>query len=179
MVEIEDILISDDILTERFCCDLSRCKGMCCVEGNSGAPLEPEEVDILAKEYRSFKKFMTPEGIEAVEHQGFAVTDSDGDLVTPLVGQAECAYTYTADGVTLCAIERAFKEGLTAFQKPISCHLYPIRVLRFSDGSLALNYHKWDVCGGCTGGEPVYKMLREAIVRRFGKDFYEALETLS
>ena len=181
MIEIDGIIVSTDILTEKFLCDLAACRGICCVEGNSGAPLEADEARVLAEEWTSFRPFMTPEGVAEVERQGFSVVDSDGDLVTPLVGDAECAYSYNSDGVTLCAIEKAWVEGRTAFRKPVSCHLYPIRVARFGDGSLGLNYHRWAVCEGARvlgreRGVPMYRMLREAIVRRFGEEFFEALE---
>jgi hypothetical protein len=181
MIDIDGIIVSTDILTERFLCDLSACRGICCVEGNSGAPLEADEARVLAEEYAVFRPCMTPEGVAEVERQGFAVVDSDGDLVTPLVGDAECAYSYNEGGVTLCAIEKAWAEGKTGFRKPVSCHLYPIRVARFGDGSLGLNYHGWAVCEGARKlgrerGVPLYRMLREAIVRRFGEEFFEALE---
>ena len=117
-----------------------------CVEGNAGAPLEADEVEILEREYPNYKPYMTAEGIESVERQGFMVVDEDGDPTTPLVDDAQCAYTYTENGVTLCAIEKAWAEGKTPFRKPISCHLYPIRVMRFSNGTVGLNYHRWSVC---------------------------------
>ena len=182
MIQIDDKIVSTEILTTRFCCDLPRCKGICCVEGNAGAPLEIEEIDMLEAEYEHYKPYMTPEGIAAVERQGFMVVDGEGDYTTPLVDDAECAYSYTENGVTLCAVERAFREGKCAFLKPISCHLYPIRVVRFSNGSLGLNYHRWEVCRPAVAcgqrlGIPLYKALREPIVRRFGKEFYRALET--
>jgi hypothetical protein len=213
MIEIDGKIVSCDIITEKFLCDPGACRGICCVEGNAGAPLEAGEARILAEEYAAFRQFMTAEGVEAVERQGFAVVDTDGDLVTPLVGEAECAYSYKvdpshafgmteqgADGskchseraqgatrdlpnrkITLCAIEKAWAAGLTPFRKPISCHLYPIRVVRFGDGSLGLNYHRWAVCDGARTlgrerGVPMFRMLREAIVRRFGEEFFEALE---
>ena len=181
MIEIDDKIVSADLLRECFACDIAQCKGICCVEGNAGAPLEAEEVGILEREYAAYKPYMTPEGIEAVERQGFMVIDEDGDLTTPLVGDAECAYTYQENGITLCAIEKAWLEGKTAFRKPISCHLYPIRVVRFSNGTAGLNYHRWSVCAparecGRRLGIPVYKALREPIVRRFGEEFYKALE---
>jgi hypothetical protein len=194
MIEIDGKIVSADIITEKFLCDLGACRGICCVEGNAGAPLELRitnyelreweglsEGEILEREYLAYKPYMTPEGIAQIERQGFAVVDSDGDLVTPLVGDAECAYSYNADGVTLCAIEKAWVEGRTAFRKPVSCHLYPIRVVRFGDGSLGLNYHRWAVCEGARAlgrerGVPMFRMLREAIVRRFGEEFFEALE---
>lgn len=181
MIQIDDKIVSLDLLTEKFCCDLDRCKGICCVEGDSGAPLELEEADILEEEYESYKPYMKPEGIEAVERQGFMVVDENGDYTTPLIGGRECAYSFEENGVTMCAVERAFKEGKTRFVKPVSCHLYPIRVSVFGNGTLGLNYHRWDVCRdaraeGRRCGIPVYRALREPIVRRFGEAFFEALE---
>lgn len=181
MIEIDDKIVSADLLRECFACDLSQCRGICCVEGNAGAPLEIDEVDILEREYEHYKPCMTPEGIEAVERQGFMVVDEEGDCTTPLVDDAQCAYAYRENGITLCAVERAWREGRTPFRKPISCHLYPIRLVRFSNGTIGLNYHRWSVCAsarqcGRRLGQPVYKGLREAIVRRFGEEFYKALE---
>lgn len=181
MIEIDGKIVSDDILTECFACDIARCKGKCCVDGNSGAPLEMEEADILEEEYENYKPYMTPEGIESVERQGFMVVDCDGDYTTPLVDDAECAYSYRENGITLCAIEKAFREGKCSFRKPISCHLYPIRLINLSNGTIGLNYHRWNVCSSaCENGRklgiPVYKSLREPIIRRFGEEFYKALE---
>ena len=168
MIEIDDKIVSTDLLRECFACDLGACKGICCVEGNAGAPLETDEVDTLEEEYPNYKPYMTPEGIRAVEAQGFMVVDEDGD--------------YTEEGITFCAIEKAFREGKTTFRKPISCHLYPIRLMNFSNGTVGLNYHRWSVCEparqcGKRLGIPVYKALREPIIRRFGEEFYKALET--
>ena len=181
MIEIDDKIVSLDLLRESFACDLGACKGACCVEGNAGAPLEMDEVDTLEEEYENYKPYMTPEGIAEVERQGFMVVDADGDYTTPLVDDAECAYSYCENGVTLCAIERAWAEGKTSFRKPVSCHLYPIRVVNFSNGTVGLNYHRWDVCAGARVcgkrlGIPVYRSLREPIIRRFGEEFYKALE---
>ena len=181
MIEIDGKIVSDDILTECFACDIARCKGECCVDGNSGAPLEMEEADILEEEYENYKPYMTPEDIESVERQGFMVVDCDGDYTTPLVDDAECAYSYRENGITLCAIEKAFREGKCSFRKPISCHLYPIRLINLSNGTIGLNYHRWNVCSSaCENGRklgiPVYKSLREPIIRRFGEEFYKALE---
>lgn len=181
MIEVDGKIVSDDILTECFACDIARCKGECCVDGNSGAPLEMEEADILEEEYGNYKPYMTSEGIEAVERQGFMVVDCDGDYTTPLVDDAECAYSYRENGITLCAIEKAFREGKCSFRKPISCHLYPIRLISLSNGTIGLNYHRWNVCSSaCENGRkldiPVYKSLREPIIRRFGEEFYKALE---
>ena len=181
MIEIDDKIVSLDLLREYFLCDLPRCKGLCCVEGNAGAPLEAEEVGLLKAEYEHYKPYLTGEGIAAIEQQGFMVPDEEGDLTTPLVNNAQCAYAYTENGITLCAVERAYREGRCGFRKPISCHLYPIRVVRFSNGTLGLNYHRWEVCRpavacGRKAGIPVYKALREPIIRRFGEEFYKALE---
>lgn len=181
MIEIDDKIVSADLLRECFACDIAQCKGICCVEGNAGAPLEADEVDLLEQEYPNYKFCMTQAGIAAVEEQGFMVIDDDGDYTTPLIDGAECAYTYRENGVTLCAIEKAWQEGRTSFRKPISCHLYPIRLMRFSNGTTGLNYHRWSVCAearecGRKKGIPVYKALREPIIRRFGESFYKALE---
>ncbi|MEZ3442376.1 DUF3109 family protein [uncultured Alistipes sp.] len=181
MIEIDDKIVSADLLRECFACDLTQCKGICCVEGNAGAPLEMDEVDVLEEEWENYRPYMTPEGIEAVERQGFMVVDPDGDYTTPLVDDAECAFSCEENGITYCAIERAWKEGKTSFRKPISCHLYPIRLASFSNGSIGLNYHRWEVCRpACECGKrlgiPVYRALKEPIVRRFGEDFYHQLE---
>ena len=181
MIEIDGRIITTDILTECFSCDVSRCKGMCCVEGNAGAPLEKEELEVLEAEYDNFREYMTPEGRAAVVMQGLYTIDFEGDYTTPLVDDADCAYAFQQDGITLCAIEKAYREGKTTYKKPISCHLYPIRVTRFNDGTEGLNYHRWDVCEsarvcGKQKEVPVYKSLVEPIVRRFGPDFYDALE---
>ena len=180
MIQIDDKIISTDILTEKFCCDISQCKGICCVEGNAGAPLDEDEIEVLEREYDNFKEYMTGEGRAVVESEGVCVIDGDGDLTTPLVNDAECAYSFVENGITLCAIERAYKEGKCGFIKPVSCHLYPIRIAKFSNGTVGLNYHRWNVCCaardlGCKLNIPVYKMLREPIIRRFGKEFYDAL----
>lgn len=181
LIEIDGRIVVTDLLTERFCCDLGRCRGMCCVEGNAGAPLEEDELEVLKREYPNFRDDMTPEGRCEAERQGLYVIDEEGDYTTPLIGEADCIYAYREGDVTLCAIEKAWREGRTSFRKPISCHLYPIRVTRFGDGSEGLNYHRWDVCAparelGRRTGVRVYETLREAIVRRFGESFYEELD---
>jgi len=181
MLLIDDKIVSLDLLRDRFCCDLAQCKGICCVEGNAGAPLEAEEIDQLEQAYEDYKPYLKPEGIEAIERQGFMVVDSDGDYTTPLINDAECAYSFQENGITFCAIERAYKAGKTSFLKPISCHLYPIRLSVFSNGSVGLNYHRWDVCSaarvlGKEKGIPIYQAVREALIRRFGEEFYHQLE---
>lgn len=181
MIEIDDKIVSIDILQEHFACDISKCKGICCVEGNAGAPLDIDEVDTLEQEYPNYKPYMRPEGIAAIERDGFMVVDSDGDYTTPLIDDADCAYSICENGVTLCAIEKAYREGKCSFMKPISCHLYPIRLINFANGGVGLNYHRWSVCSSaCANGKalgiPIYKSLRTPIIRRFGEEFYSALE---
>ena len=181
MIEIDDKIVSIDLLREGFACDLSKCKGICCVEGDSGAPLDIDEVDLLEEEWENYSPYMTEEGRRAVEEQGFMVVDVDGDYTTPLVDNAACAYASEENGITFCAIERAYREGKCGFIKPISCHLYPIRVKRFRNGSVGLNYHRWAVCSsarecGKRLGVPVYKGLKEPIIRAFGEEFYRQLE---
>ena len=181
MIEIDDKIVSADILRECFACDLVKCKGICCVEGDAGAPLELEEVDELEENYQAYAPYMTEQGRREVERQGFMVVDSDGDYTTPLVNNAECAYAFEENGITFCAIERAYRECKCSFLKPISCHLYPIRVMKYSNGTYGLNYHRWGVCHdavecGRKIGLPIYKALKEPIIRRFGEEFYHALE---
>lgn len=181
MFDIEGYLVSDDVLSVKFCCDIAACKGICCVEGNAGAPLDEDELEIIEKEYPNYRQFMTGEGVAAIEEQGFYVIDDDGDFTTPLVDDAQCAYAFSEDGVTMCAMERAYIKGLTPFIKPISCHLYPIRLTTFSNGSIGLNYHRWAVCSSAIAkgrelGLPMYKMLKTPIIRKFGESFYAALE---
>lgn len=181
MIEIEDKIVSTELITAHFCCDLGVCHGICCVEGNAGAPLDPEEQEILEAEWLNYKEYMKPSGAAAIKEQGFAVYDEDGDLTTPLIENAECAYSIEHDGGTWCAIEKAWSEGKCAFRKPISCHLYPIREVRFSNGGTGLQYHRWNVCRaaeilGRKKGEALYRTLREPIERRYGEDFFRALE---
>lgn len=181
MIQIDDKIISFDLFEVHFCCDLAHCKGICCVEGNAGAPLEAEEVDLLEQEYPAYKPYMKPEGIEAIERQGFMIPDAEGDYTTPLVDNDECAYSIRENGITLCAIEKAWREGRTSFRKPVSCHLYPIRLSQFGNGTTGLNYHRWAVCNGALvrgakEGIPLFRTLREPLIRRFGGEFYDALE---
>lgn len=174
MLEIEGHIVSEELLTEGFACDIKACRGQCCVEGNSGAPLAPDEPEWLEKHFADYAPFLTEAGRKVLETQGFSVIDADGDLTTPLVGDAECAYVYTENGTTMCAVEKAAIEG---FPKPISCHLYPIRLIEFSNGTVGLNYHRWEVCKAARKSHTkAYRSLREPIVRRFGEEFYRALE---
>lgn len=181
MLQIQDTLVSDEVILESFVCDLSRCHGACCVEGDCGAPVEESEKRLLEDLLPRIEPYMRPEGIEAVRLQG-AWTDDPYDHApsTPLVNGRECAYlTFSADGMALCAIEQAYRDGRIAFQKPISCHLYPIRLSRILSFT-ALNYHRWDICRDACAlgrklGVPVYKFLREPLIRRFGQAWYDEL----
>lgn len=181
--EIDGCLVSSEILTEYFSCDFEKCHGACCIIGDSGAPLESDEVDCFRKEFDNYSKYMTPEGIGALHKQGFAVVDQDGDLVTPLVNNEECVYTsFDAGHNCFCATELAYCKGECKFRKPISCALYPIRVSTLSNGVQALNLHRWKICQcafekGKKEKVPVYKFLREPIIRKFGEGFYSALES--
>lgn len=182
MIEIGRTLISDDVVEKKFVCDLNACKGACCVHGDSGAPLEKEETKILDDIFPLVKPYMTKKGIAAVEEQGKWMKDSDGDKVTPLVdGNKECAYTYFENGMALCAIEKAHKEGKVTFQKPVSCHLYPVRITPYKKFD-AVNYEVWDICKpACACGEklevPVYKFVKTALVRKYGEEWYAQLES--
>lgn len=180
MLQIEETLISLDLLEKKFICDLGACKGGCCVEGDSGAPLDDDEIAQIESAYEPSKKYMTPEGIATIEKLGKWVIDMDGDKVTPLIDNKECAYTYINEqGITSCAIEKAWFNGEVAFRKPVSCHLYPVRVKVFRD-FVGVNYDKNKLCKaarvmGEKHGIPVYKFLREPLIRKFGEDWYSQL----
>lgn len=184
MFQLGKTIVSDDLLEKEFVCNLTACKGACCVAGEAGAPLEQKELDILDREYDKIKRYLRPEGIAAIDEQGTWVEREDGALETPLVNGAECAYTtFSENGTALCGIEAAYRDGATAFYKPISCHLYPVRIQEYTDFK-AVNYHKWDICDpACALGEelsvPVYKFLKESLVRKFGLAWYEELEHIA
>lgn len=188
MIVIDDKIISDDIIQRDFVCNLSACKGACCVEGEGGAPLEEHELSILDDIYEDVKPFLTPEGIAAIEAQGKYVpfeaeyhdmSNATG-FETPLVEGGKCAYlNFDEKGIAKCQIENAWEQGIVEFQKPISCHLYPIRIKKYENYD-AVNYFKWDICSpACTLGKelqvPVYKFLKEPLVRKYGNAFYEQL----
>ena len=183
MIINENTLISDEVIKENFVCNLNKCKGACCVEGDSGAPLEESELKILEQIYDKVKPLMTAKGIQAVEEQGVYVKDFEGDYTTTCVDvNKECAYVIKENGINLCAIEKAHSLNLIDFKKPISCHLYPIRVSKFDDKE-ALNYDRWSICSdACTFGEqlkvPVYKFLKDPLIRKYGLKWYSKLEKL-
>ena len=182
MFEIENKVISLDVLKEKFCCDVRICKGHCCVEGESGAPLDDDEVPILERIFHDLKPFLRPEGIKAILEQGTSVIDSDGDNVTPLIGKLECAYAVFKDGIARCGIEIAYEAGAVDFRKPVSCHLYPVRISRYSNFE-AVNYHRWHLCEcarryGKELNIPVFEFVEEALIRKYGKDFAEKLSLI-
>ncbi|MDC0100115.1 MAG: DUF3109 family protein [Crocinitomicaceae bacterium] len=184
LVEIRDKVVSTQIFEKKFVCDLAACKGACCIEGDAGAPLTVEEVSILEDDLEAIKPYMREEGLKAIEEQGVFYIDQDNEPVTTLVNGAECAFVFFDEqGITKCSIEQANREGKTDFKKPISCHLYPIRVKEFDDFT-ALNFDKWDICSpACACGDelnvPVYKFLKEPIIRAFGMPFFDELEIVN
>lgn len=180
MIQIDDVIVALDVIEENFICDLSACKGICCVEGDSGAPLERDEVEIIEKLLPIVWDDLSPAAQEVINKQGVAYKDSDNEMVTSIVNNKDCVFTYYDETDTCkCAIEKAHREGKTDFYKPISCHLYPIRLQKYHD-FLAVNYHRWKVCRdavtlGDKEGVRVYQFLKEPIVRRFGQLWYDEL----
>lgn len=181
LLEVKDKVVSTQLFERKFVCDLNACKGACCVHGDSGAPITFEEIDLLEEDLDQIKPYMREEGIAAVEKTGVFYMDVENEPVTTLVNGHECAFVFFDEkGITKCAIEEAYNQGKTTFKKPISCHLYPIRVMDFHEKK-ALTYNEWDICApACACGDkldvPVYKFLKEPIIRAFGEPFYEALD---
>jgi hypothetical protein len=183
MFQIGKTIVSEDIIEKDFMCNLSACKGACCVDGDAGAPLTVEEADILEDIYAKVKPYLRPEGIAAIEAQGTSTIIS-GELETPLINNADCAYVIFDDNEkALCGIEEAYNQGDVTWKKPVSCHLYPIRVKDYSKFS-AVNYDKWEICDdACSLGKelqtPIYKFVKEALIRKFGKEWYADLEIIA
>lgn len=177
MIQIQNTLLSDDIFEEQFICDLCKCKGECCVEGESGAPITKEEFQEIEGILSEIWNDLSPKAQEVINKQGIAYTDYDGELVTSLVNGKECVFTYfDADGICKCAIDNAYREGRISVRKPVSCHLYPIRLTEYSDFT-AVNYHRWSICEpavrlGRKEGIPLYRFLREPLTRKFGEEWY-------
>ncbi|MBD2717047.1 DUF3109 family protein [Microvirga sp. STR05] len=180
MIQIQNTLISDDVRDNFFVCNLEACKGACCVEGDLGAPLEEAELQILETEYEAIKPFITEAGREAIAQQGTYIKDWEGDYSTTTINDRECAYAlYDERGILKCGIEQAYLAGATSFKKPISCHLYPIRITKY-DGFEALNYDRWGICNpacanGANLGVRVYQFLKEPLIRKYGEDWYGEL----
>jgi len=181
MIEVGGHLVSDELIKENFICNLTKCKGACCVEGDSGAPLEKDELSILDEIYPKIKHLMTEKGIAAIEEQGTHVKDFEGDYTTTCVdGNKECAYVTWENGITKCAIEKAYEQGIVDWKKPISCHLYPIRLTKYPEFDM-LNYDRWSICSpACTFGNEhqvkVYQFLKEPLIRKYGEEWYQELE---
>ena len=183
MFQLGKTIVSEDLLEKEFVCNLTACKGSCCIDGDAGAPLSLEETQILESIYPKVKSFLRKEGIAAIEAQGTWIKGVDGDLETPLIDGKDCAYVMFDGKTALCGIEQAYNQGIIDWKKPISCHLYPVRVKDFTEFT-AVNYDKWDICDpACSLGQelevPVYKFVKEALVRKFGEDWYAELEKVA
>ncbi|WP_299258387.1 DUF3109 family protein [uncultured Aquimarina sp.] len=184
MFQLGKTIVSEDIIEKDFVCNLSACKGACCIDGEAGAPLEESEAQKLKEIYPIIKPYLRKEGIEAIEKQGTYIKTPHEELETPLIDGADCAYViFDKKGTALCAIEEAYNQGEVDWKKPISCHLYPVRVQDYTEFS-AVNYHKWEICDdACTLGKelqvPVYKFVKQALIRKFGEDWYMELEKVA
>ena len=184
LVEIEDKIISTDLFSEEFVCDLNKCKGACCVKGTGGAPLKDKEVELISNNIDKIKPFMTKKGIQTVDSEGIFYLDEDDSPATKLINKKECCFVYFDQSNTAkCSIETAHNNGDIDFNKPQSCHLYPIRIKEFTEFT-AINYEVWNICKpACSLGQalkvPVYKFLKEPLIRVFGKSFYEELSKVA
>jgi len=184
MFQLGKTIVSEDIIEKDFVCNLSACKGACCIDGDAGAPLELAETKIMEDIYPKVKPFLRKEGIAAIEEQGVFITTENGEFETPLINGSDCAYViFDKKGTALCAIEEAHNQGEINWKKPVSCHLYPVRVKDYTEFS-AVNYHKWEICDdACTLGKelqvPVYKFVKQALIRKFGEDWYMQLEKVA
>ncbi|GGF20409.1 DUF3109 family protein [Echinicola rosea] len=180
MILVGNAVLSDDLKEHFFVCNLEKCKGACCVEGDAGAPLEDDETEILEELYPKIKKYLTKEGIEAIEKQGAWVIDQEGEKGTPTINNRECAYALRDENGTLkCGIEEAHIQGDIDYKKPLSCHLYPVRVTKYDEYD-ALNYDRWDICSPACGlgkelNVPIYKFVKDALIRKYGETWYEEL----
>jgi hypothetical protein len=181
MLAIQSTLVSEEIIEKRFVCDLQACKGACCVKGDYGAPLEEDELAELDKVYPKVKPYLSEAGIKAIEKQGKYLLYEKKEWVTPLISGRECAYTIFDKGIAKCGIEKAYFEGKIEFRKPVSCHLYPIRINKMKNSVEAINYDRWNICNpACKLGDslkvPIYKFLKDSLTRKFGEEWYKELE---
>lgn len=182
MFQIGKTIVSEDILEKEFVCNLSSCKGACCVDGDAGAPLSQEETLIMDSIFPKVKPFLRKEGIDVIEAQGTWTKGKEGELETPLVDDKDCAYVIYDGTTALCGIEQAYNQGVINWKKPISCHLYPIRIKEYKEYD-AVNYHSWHICKpACECGQqlnlPVYKFLKEPLIRKYGESWYEELDAV-
>ncbi len=182
MIVIGDKIVSDEIVEEQFLCDLDACKGVCCVEGDGGAPLEPEEVEKIKEVYPLIEDKLSERSRAEVSKMGYVLWNvKEGYNETPLINGAACVYlNYDEKGIAKCAFEQAYEEGKTDWKKPVSCHLYPVRITKHAHYD-AVNYDRWDICSAaCTNGKkhklPIYKFVKEALIRKYGAEFYEELD---
>ena len=181
IIQVGEVILTSEILTEYFCCDLEACKGICCVEGDSGAPLTLDEVGEMENVLDEVWPDLSAQAQSLIDRQGVAYTDAEGDLVTSIVQGRDCVFTcYGTDGCCYCASDKAFREGRTAWDKPLSCALYPIREKHFCDGSVGLQYHRWGICRpavekGRRLNLKLYQFLKAPLVRRFGQAWYDEL----
>ncbi len=184
MVQIDDVVVALDVFTQKFICNLDACKGECCIEGDAGAPVERDEVEQLEKVLPIVWDNLSPKAQAVIKEQGVCYEDSDGDLVTSIVNGKDCVFTcYDEKGYCFCAIEKAYRAGKVDFYKPVSCHLYPIRIGDYGPYK-AVNYHRWSVCHAATllgkkENMPVYKFLKEPLIRKFGEAWYAELESVA
>ena len=182
MLIIKDTLVSLDLIEEYFHCDLSACRGECCVEGDAGAPVTREELDAIDAVLPLVKDDLTPAALRVIESDGTGYVDEEGDLVTSIVCGRDCVFTtYAPGGLCLCALEKAYREGRAPHTKPMSCHLYPARLKSLPGGMTAVNLHRWKICEparklGRSKGVRAYEFLRDPLIRRFGADWYAELE---
>lgn len=181
MIQIDDVIVSLDVLKDKFICDLGVCKGACCIEGDAGAPVEQDEVEKLKEVLPIIWDDLDEKAKAVIDRQGVVYTDEEGDIVTSIVNGKDCVFTcYDEKGMCYCAIEKAYRAGKTDFYKPVSCHLYPIRVADYGEFK-AVNYHRWEICKGAVllgqkENVPVYKFLKEPLIRKFGQLWYDELE---
>ncbi|OFY66815.1 MAG: hypothetical protein A2V64_07110 [Bacteroidetes bacterium RBG_13_43_22] len=179
MLRIGDTIFSFDVLEKRFKCNLPECLGNCCRYGDSGAPLSDSEAEILEKIWTEVKPYLRPEGVRTIEEKGTSTADSENELVTPLIESEECAYAILKDNIYMCGIEKAWSEGKISFQKPLSCHLFPVRIKQFS-GFRAVNYQELSICSSaCERGREegiyVYEFLEEPLIKAVGSETYREL----
>lgn len=184
MFQLGKTIVSEEIIENDFVCNLSACKGACCIDGEAGAPIEDSETEIMVDIYAEVRPFLRPEGRKVIEELGAFVKGEDGEWETPLVNGSECAYViFDERNTAKCGIEEAYNKGRIKWKKPVSCHLYPIRVREYT-ALTAVNYHKWHICDpACALGDelkvPIYKFVKEALIRKFGKSWYEELELVA
>jgi len=184
MIQIGKTLVSEEIIDTDFVCNLNACKGQCCIDGDAGAPLEEEELQIMEAVFSKVKPYLRPEGLKAIEEQGVYTTNEEGEHETTLIDGKDCAYViYDDNNTALCAIEEAYNQGDIKWKKPVSCHLYPVRVREYTE-FYGVNYDKWSICDdACVLGKelqvPIYKFVKQALIRKFGEDWYSELELVA